>query len=56
MTKKIKQPSVHEQYENLNADQKRRIQQHGTENGHRVAKIRGSGPENPIKVLKRPAQ
>ena len=53
MTKKIKQPSVHEQYENLNADQKRRIQQHGTENGHRVAKIRGSGPENPIKVLKR---
>ena len=53
MTKKIKQPSVHEQYENLNADQKRRIQQHGTEHGHRVANIRGSGPENPIKVLKR---
>ena len=53
MAKKLKQPSVKEQYENLNSDMKRRVQQHGTENGQRVAKIKGSGPENPVKVLKR---
>ena len=53
MAKKIKEPSVKEQYENLDSDMKRRVQQHGTEHGQRVAKIKGSGPENPIKVLKR---
>lgn len=53
MAKAQKQPSVKEQYANLDADTKRRVQQHGTEHGHRVAKIKGSGPENPVKVLKR---
>ena len=53
MAKKVKEPSVKEQYKNLDADMKRRVQQHGTESGRRVAKIKGSGPDNPIKVLKR---
>lgn len=53
MAKKTKQPSLAEQFENLDADTKRRVQQQGTQHGHRVAKIKGSGPENPVKVLKR---
>ena len=48
-----KQPSVKEEYENLDAETKRRVQQHGTEHGHRVTKIKGSGPENPLKILRR---
>ena len=48
-----KQPSVKEEYENLDDETKRRVQQHGTEHGHRVTKIKGSGPENPLKILRR---
>ncbi len=53
MAKRDKEPSVKEQYANLDADTKRRVQQSGTESGKRVAKIKGSGPENPVKVLNR---
>ena len=48
-----KQTSVKEEYENLDDEPKRRVQQHGTEHGHRVTKIKGSGPENPLKILRR---
>ena len=47
MAKKLKQPSVKEQYENLNSDMKRRVQQHGTENGQRVEKLRARDPKIP---------
>lgn len=47
MAKAQKQPSVKEQYANLDADTKRRVQQHGTEHGHRVAKSRVRGPKTP---------
>ena len=53
MAKRDKEPSVKEQYANLDADTKRRVQQSGTESGKRVTKIKGSGPENPVKVLNR---
>ena len=52
MAKTTKQPSIKQEFENLDAETKRRITTGGG-HGRRTPGIKGAGPENPLKVLKR---
>ena len=52
MAKTTKQPSIKQEFENLDAETKRRITTSGG-HGRRTPGIKGAGPENPLKVLKR---
>ena len=52
MAMTTKQPSIKQEFENLDAETKRRITTGGG-HGRRTPGIKGAGPENPLKVLKR---